>query len=131
MDLPDAFAKEFWVLVPPNMDDVVDFDWDPNWKMFELANPFVPFVSIAVVLLSSLSLPLVAVDLEPKLKDAGTVVADELLLWFPNTNPCPVVVLDPPFSLPFAGLLKKEKLLPPDGAALNPPKPAKTLGAPS
>ena len=48
--------------------------------MFELADPFVPFVSIFVVLLSSLPLPLVTVDLEPKLKDAGTVVADELLL---------------------------------------------------
>ena len=71
-------------------------------------------------------------DFEPNENEDGTVVADEPLLALPNTNPWPVVAApEPPFSVPLAGLLKNEKLLPPDGAALNPPKPAKTLGAPS
>lgn len=103
--------------------------------MFVLVWPFAPFVPVVSILLSTsclLSVPLVEVTgFAPNENEDGTVVADDPLLGFPNTNPCPAVDFGTPFSEPLVGLLRNEKLFPPDGADLNPPNPEKTLGAPS
>ena len=78
-------------------------------------------------------MPLVVVDnFEPNEKPAAPEVPPVFLFVSPNTKPGPVVVAPNPVPVvPLDGLLRKSKLAPLDGEALNPPKPAKTLGAPS
>ena len=98
--------------------------------------PFVSalFVSLFLVPLSNvISFPFVVVEgFEPNENVAGDPVFVLLLFGLPKAKPLLFVATpNPVLAVPFDGLLRKSKLLPPAEAALKPPNPAKTLGAPS